>query len=100
MIYKKGAPTAHLFCICIFRVTQAKLKIELFKLFAKVLLAFRPFAMCLKMMKFCSSVEESILLYFFESGVFRWLPLTVANLYSSGFKGTSLHFRIKRSLKK
>jgi hypothetical protein len=28
MIYKKGAPKAHLFCICIFRVTQAKLKIE------------------------------------------------------------------------
>jgi hypothetical protein len=76
MILKKGAPKAHLFLICIFRVTQAKLKIELFKLFAKVLLAFRPFAMCLKMMKFCSSVEESILLYFFESGVFRWLPLT------------------------
>jgi hypothetical protein len=25
---------------------------------------------------------------------------TVANLYSSGFKGTSLHFRNKRSLKK
>ena len=25
---------------------------ELFKLFAKVLLAFRPFAMCLKMMRF------------------------------------------------
>jgi hypothetical protein len=71
MILKKGAPKAHLFLICIFRVTQAKLKIELFKLFAKVLLAFRPFAMCLKMMKFCSSVEESILLYFFESGVFR-----------------------------
>ena len=28
------------------------------------------------------------------------LPPTVANLYSSGFKGTSLHFRNKRSLKK
>ena len=60
MIYKKGAPTAHLFCICIFRVTQAKLKIELFKLFAKVLLAFRPFAMCLKMMKFCKKMIDVI----------------------------------------
>jgi hypothetical protein len=86
MILKKGAPKAHLFLICIFRVTQAKLKIELFKLFAKVLLAFRPFAMCLKMMKFCSSVEESILLYFFESGVFRWLPLTFWGLTQVGYR--------------
>jgi hypothetical protein len=82
MILKKGAPTAHLFCICIFRVTQAKLKNELFKLFAKVLLALRPFAMCLKTMKFCSTVEESILLYFFECGVFRWLPLTFSGFAS------------------
>ena len=64
MILKKGAPKAHLFCICIFRVTQAKLKIELFKLFAKVLLAFRPFAMCLKMMMFCRKIKEGKLLEF------------------------------------
>jgi hypothetical protein len=30
------------------RAKQAKMNNELFKLFAKVLLAFRPFAMCLK----------------------------------------------------
>jgi hypothetical protein len=50
-------------------IPHAKEKIELFKLFAKVLLALRPFAMCLKMLMFFSSVEDSFLLYFFECGV-------------------------------
>jgi hypothetical protein len=38
----------------------------LFRLFAKVLLAPRPFAMCLMMLKFCSNAEEYFLLYFLE----------------------------------
>jgi hypothetical protein len=58
IIKKEDAPKAHFFCFCILWITRAKLNIELFKLFAKVLLAFRPFAMCLKMMGFCSSDAE------------------------------------------
>jgi hypothetical protein len=40
---------------------------ELFRLFAKVLLASRPFAMCLKMSKFSSSADEYWLLYFLSN---------------------------------
>ena len=40
---------------------EALLIIELFRLFAKVLLALRPFAMCLKMLKFGSSADEYFL---------------------------------------
>jgi hypothetical protein len=43
-----------------------KLIHDLFRLFAKVLLAPRPFAMCLMMLKFCSISEEYCLLYFLE----------------------------------
>ena len=71
-----------------------------FKLFAKVLLAFRPFAMCLKMMKCCWKLNEVICCISFRVWCLWWWQVTVATLYSSGFKGTSLHFRIKRSLKK
>jgi len=46
---------------------EALLIIELFRLFAKVLLALRPFAMCLKMLKFGSSADEYFLLYFLRS---------------------------------
>ena len=53
-----------LFSFVFYWVTRAKLNNELFKLFAKVLLAFRPFAMCLKMMKFCRKIKEGRLLEF------------------------------------
>jgi len=36
----------------------------LFRLFAKELLAPRPFAMCLKLLKFCFSAEGNCLMYF------------------------------------
>jgi hypothetical protein len=40
------------------------------KLFAKVLLAFRPFAMCLEVVKLCSLMGEGRLLSFEWHGVF------------------------------
>jgi len=53
---------------------------EHFRLFAKVLLASRPFAMCLKMLKFCSSVEGNCLLSFKRNV----LLLLTANVLAAG----------------
>ena len=81
--------------------TGGKLMNELFRLFAKVLLAPRPSAMCLKMLKFCSSADEYFLLDFCVVCLSGGCTLTVWCQPSvAAFKDMKSTLRTKRSIKK